>query len=128
MRPAELAARVPHIERKRRMTHGRVRGRCSGLTRAHHNRYETGRDSCESPLGTHRPSTLSRWIRRIKTNSILIFIFVFADRMVEVIDTVEAAEKVSEWLHAVPWEAVASLASDLLPPIVELLIWILLLL
>ena len=48
--------------------------------------------------------------------------------MVEVTDTVEAAEKVAEWLHAVPWEAVASLASDLLPPIVELLIWIFLLL
>ena len=110
------------------MTHGRVRGRCSGLTRAHHDRHETGRGSCESQLGTHRPSTLSRWIRRIKTNSILIFIFVFADRMVEVTDTVEAAEKVAEWLHAVPWEAVASLASDLLPPIVELLIWIFLLL
>mgnify|MGYP007088387095 FL=1 len=110
------------------MTHGRVRGRCSGLTRAHHNRYETGRDSCESPLGTHRPSTLSRWIRRIKENPILIFIVVFADRMVEVTDTVEAAEKVAEWLHAVPWEAVASLASDLVPHIVELLIWIFLLL
>ena len=39
-----------------------------------------------------------------------------------------AAEKVAEWLHAVPWEAVASLASDLVPHIVELLIWIFLLL
>ena len=58
----------------------------------------------------------------------LIFIFFLANRMVAVTDTVEAAEKVAEWLHAVPWEAVASLASDLLPPIVELLIWILLLL
>ena len=48
--------------------------------------------------------------------------------MVEVIDTVEAAEKVAEWLHAVPWEAIASLASDLLPHIVEILIWIFLLL
>ncbi|MDK8528132.1 hypothetical protein QP869_11635, partial [Micrococcus luteus] len=45
-----------------------------------------------------------------------------------VTDTVEAAEKVAEWLHAVPWEAVASLASDLVPHIVELLIWIFLLL
>ncbi|MFP3470678.1 hypothetical protein R0J90_11610 [Micrococcus sp. SIMBA_144] len=71
---------------------------------------------------------MSRWIRRIKTNSILIFIFALADRMIEVTDTVEAAEKVAEWLHAVPWEAVASLASDLLPPIVELLIWIFILL
>ena len=110
------------------MTHGRVRGRYSGLTRAHHTRYETGRGSCKDPLGTHRPSTLSRWIRRIKKNPILIFIVVLARCMVEVTDTVEAAEKVAEWLHAVPWEAVASLASDLVPHIVELLIWIFLLL
>ncbi|MCV7525855.1 hypothetical protein AB0E52_12375 [Micrococcus luteus] len=71
---------------------------------------------------------MSRWIRRIEENPILIFIVVFADHMVEVTDTVEAAEKVAEWLHAVPWEAVASLASDLVPHIVELLIWIFLLL
>ena len=110
------------------MTHGRVRGRYSGLTRAHHTRYETGRGSCKDPLGTHRPSTLSRWIRRITQNPMLIFIFFLANRMVAVTDTVEAAEKVAEWLHAVPWEAIASLASDLLPHIVEILIWIFLLL
>ena len=109
------------------MIHGRVRGRCSGLTRAHHNRYETRRGSRERPLGTHRPPPWKRWLRRIKNHPLAAIISALGG-LIFITDAVAAATKVAEWLHAVPWDAIASLISDLVPFLVEILIWIALLL